>query len=98
MRKFALMLVSTAGLMVLGNVAALADGASGTTDPAQAAAAPAGDPDKIVCRSMDPPTGSRLGSRRECKTQREWDDIQRQARQQTEHQQSNGYRAGVPGG
>lgn len=98
MRKFALMLVSTAGLMVLGNVAALADGAQATTDPTQAAAATTGDPDKIVCRSMDPPTGSRLGSRRECKTQKEWDDIQRQARQQTEHQQSNGYHAGIPGG
>lgn len=97
MRKFALLLVSTAGLMVLGNAVALADGSQTTTDPAQTSSAQS-DPDKVVCRSMDPPTGSRLGSRRECKTQREWDDIQRQARQQTEHQQSNGFHSATPGG
>jgi hypothetical protein len=29
--------------------------------------------DSIVCRSMGAATGTRLGTRRECKTQREWD-------------------------
>ena len=32
-----------------------------------------GEPDQIVCRTMDPPTGTRLGARRVCRTQRQWD-------------------------
>lgn len=95
MRKFALLLVSTAGLMVLGGVAR-AEGSQASPDAVQVV--PAGDPDKLVCKSLAPPTGTRLGSRRECKTQREWDDIQRQARQQVEQQQSNGFKSGIPGG
>lgn len=45
----------------------------------QAPAAPAtkpatADPDKKVCRTLKE-TGSRLGGKRECKTQAEWDRI-----------------------
>jgi len=93
-RKFALLLVSTAGLMVQSGIA-MADGSQASPDAAQVMPS---DPDKLVCKSMAPPTGTRLGSRRECKTQREWDDIQRQARQQTEHQQDNGFKSAVPNG
>jgi len=94
-RKFALLLISTAGL-VLGSAAAYAE--EPTAAPADAAqATPSSDLDKMVCKSMDPPTGSRLGSRRECHTQREWDDRTRRAREQTEQQQSNGFRAGTGG-
>ncbi|HWA92570.1 MAG TPA: hypothetical protein VG889_21240 [Rhizomicrobium sp.] len=78
MRKFGLLLVSVAGLAICGT-AAMADAAQPASDATQAASTTNdSDLDKIVCRSMGAPTGSRLGARRECKTQREWDDIRRQ--------------------
>src|ERR1700753_3775350 len=77
-RKFGLLLVSVAGLAICGT-SAMADPATPAPDPTQASgAASEADMNKIVCRQMGAPTGSRLGSRRECKTQREWDDIRRQ--------------------
>lgn len=75
MRKFALLLVSTIGLTVAAS-AAMADAAAPA--PAPVAAAPVSELDKTVCRVMMPATGTRLGARRECRTQREWDDIRRQ--------------------
>lgn len=43
-------------------------------------AATVNDPNKIVCRQLEPATGTRIGTRRVCKTQREWDqDHQRAA-------------------
>lgn len=99
MRKFGLMLVAAAGMAMAGSTA-LADS---TTSPAAApaattpaaqsapAAAPVADPDadKMVCRMMDAPTGSRIGVRRECRTQREWDDIREQAAKDTNKMQEN---------
>ena len=88
MRKLALLLVSTAGLVVMGSSAMAEDPAQPAPAAAAAAApaaAPAEDPNKIVCRNMDAPTGTRLGVRRECKTQKEWDD----ARLQTQKEISN---------
>jgi hypothetical protein len=73
--KFGLLLVSVAGLAICGT-SAVADPAP-ATDAAQTTAT-SSDQDKIVCRSLGAPTGTRLGNRRECKTQREWEDIQRQ--------------------
>ena len=54
--------------------------------PAAPAAAPAAaaatvqsaDADKVVCHVGPAPTGSRLGSTRECHTQREWDRIRQE--------------------
>lgn len=75
MGKFGLLLVSVAGLAISG-AGAMADPAQ-PADTTQATTS-TGDLDKIVCRSMGAPLGSRLGGRRECRTQREWDDIRRQ--------------------
>jgi hypothetical protein len=38
------------------------------------AAADAGSPslDEVVCKNFPPPTGTRIGIRRVCKTQRQW--------------------------
>jgi hypothetical protein len=64
--------------------------------PAAPAAAPSAapaavaDPDKVVCRSMDAPTGTRLGTRRECKTQRQWDDARLQTEKEISNMQSSG--------
>ena len=52
-----------------------------TTAAAPAAAAAtvqSAEADKVVCHVGPAPTGSRLGSTRECHTQREWDRIRQE--------------------
>jgi hypothetical protein len=56
------------------------------------------DADKMVCRSMDPPTGSRLGSRRECHTQAEWDERSREDQAKTNQIQEHGFQQNLPHG
>ena len=92
MRKLALLLVSTAGLVVMGSSAMAEDPAQPAPAPVAVApsAAPAVDPNKVVCRNMDAPTGTRLGVRRECKTQREWDDARLQTQKEIGQMQSQG--------
>ena len=98
MRKLALLLVSTAGLIVMGSSAMAEDPAqpapaAPAAAPAAAAPAPAAttsDLDKVVCRNMEAATGTRLGARRECKTQREWDDARLQTQKEIGQMQSSG--------
>jgi len=89
-RSFGLLMVSVAG-MVLAGSAALADAAAPAPAAAPAATATtnAGDPDKVVCRTMAPTTGTRIGTRRECLTQRQWDDIRQQTQKDTTKMQEN---------
>jgi hypothetical protein len=88
--RFALLLASVA---VLSISSAVADPPAATTAPsavpAQAPTA-ANDPNKVVCRSKSAPIGSRLGATRECRTQREWDDISAQDRREVEKMQAGG--------
>ena len=53
------------------------------SNPATAATAPATDEqkpeDKVVCRLLEPPLGSRIGNRRVCMTQSRWDQQERDA-------------------
>ncbi len=86
MHKLTLALVSTVGLTVFAS-AAMADAAPAAPAPVAATPANQADLDKMVCRTMPPPTGSRLGTRRECRTQREWDDIRLQSEKETTHMQ-----------
>lgn len=62
-------------LFTLALLLAAAQAQPTTTAPA-APAAPAApvDPDKKICKTIKE-TGSRLGGKRECKTQAEWDRI-----------------------
>jgi hypothetical protein len=46
--------------------------------------------DTVVCRSMGPASGSRLGDRRECKTQREWDRDQAEQQHRLSRNQVRG--------
>ena len=80
---------------VLWGAGSVADTTSAqtATQPATAVA----DPDKTVCRTMDPATGSRLGARRECHTQAQWDAMQRQNQQEIQRAQSNGMTSAIPG-
>ena len=81
-RKFALMLVSTVGLTVCAS-AAMADAAAPAPAPSAQPATSVSDLDKTVCRTLPPATGTRIGARRECRTQREWDDIRIQSQKET---------------
>ena len=82
MRKFGLLMVSVAGMVFAGS-AAMADAAAPAPAPAATDPAKAADLDKMVCRQMAPATGTRIGARRECRTQREWDDIRQQSQKET---------------
>lgn len=90
MRNFVIFLAS-ASMFVTAAAADPASPASSTATPAAAPmAAPvaASDPDRMVCRTMDAKTGSRIGGRRECRTQREWDDIRHQSEHELEKMQT----------
>jgi len=70
--------------------AATAQGSPSVATPAATALA-ASDPNKIVCRSMPPETGTPLGSRRKFQTQAEWDDRERADEQALMKIQSQGF-------
>jgi hypothetical protein len=74
--KAVLLAVSFAGL-VLSGTATLADSTDSAAPAATGTDPSKPDPDRIVCRTGAPVVGTRLGAKRECATQREWD--QRQA-------------------
>lgn len=42
---------------------------------------------EVICRRIAPPTGSRIGPRRICKTRYQWDSIRDEARQLTQDAQ-----------
>jgi hypothetical protein len=71
--------------------------APGTAPLAQGEAVTS-DLDKVVCKRLPPPTGSRLGARRVCLTEREWRQERQESREFMRNQQekSGGYRG--PGG
>lgn len=65
--------------------------------PAAPQAAQLNPADKVVCRTMAPKTGSRLGARRECHMQREWDAIQQEHQKETSEMQTRGLTSSPPG-
>jgi hypothetical protein len=92
MRFSALMIASVLAVGMLPAVA--------FADPAQsgdASQASTTNPDQIVCRATPPPTGSRLGGGRECHTQRDWDQMQKDARRALEEKQMLGLQGSPPG-
>jgi hypothetical protein len=53
----------------------------------EVALAPGQNPDEVVCRTVEPPVGSRLGARRTCATRAQWQELanrRAQARQTLE--------------
>lgn len=59
-----------------------------TSAPAQAA--PATDPDKIVCKQTSAPTGTRIGAGRTCQSQRDWDAQEKESQKQLMDRQMHG--------
>lgn len=100
MLRFAL----TAGLAGLLATAAVAQPSvpQSPTEPGMPSAAdatvtsPSGaavsDPDKVICKTVKPPTGTRVGSARNrtkmCMTKGEWDEQARQAQEQLNQRNS----------
>ncbi|HEY8696886.1 MAG TPA: hypothetical protein VIM02_04655 [Rhizomicrobium sp.] len=54
------------------------------------------DPDHVICRSGEKPTGSMLPGPRICHTQKEWESIRAQAQRALELEQNHGLQSGVP--
>ncbi|HKX55247.1 MAG TPA: hypothetical protein VJN01_04065 [Xanthomonadales bacterium] len=51
--------------------------------PAEAKTLAYKDPDEVICRYEDAPTGTRIGKRKVCATRGEWDALSRSAREET---------------
>ena len=60
--------------------------AEGTEAPAEAASDK--DPNEVICKKLAAETGTRLGKRKECRTRREWDSIEAEAKENLEKSQS----------
>lgn len=51
--------------------------------------------DKVICKKQPPPTGTLLGTRSICHTERDWREITRRSRDDVEKRQT--FHAGRPG-
>ncbi|HEY0300594.1 MAG TPA: hypothetical protein VGC36_04650 [Rhizomicrobium sp.] len=67
--------------------------ASTTPAPADAVS----DPSKIVCKTLPPLTGSRIGNRRICQSRGEWEAQEHQHQQDLAHEQERGALFSTPG-
>jgi hypothetical protein len=82
--------------MIVGTVASAAS-AFAQSAPTPSPAAATEDPDRVVCHMGPAPTGSRLGSSRECHTQKQWDQMRLQQQQNVNNMQVQGL-SSQPGG
>jgi hypothetical protein len=99
MRTFGFGVIAACGLLAwMSPALATVSADSATPVAASTPAAPTSNPDEVVCKSLPAPTGSRLGVRRECHTQHEWDDIHAQAQKNLDESQMRGMQAGRPNG
>ena len=97
MRK--LVLMGTACLLG-ASVVAKADPAStpSQTTPFPVVAAPADDPNQIVCHTMGAPTGSRIGASRECHRAKDWEIRRLEHQRAVNSQQLHSLLSNEPGG
>ena len=92
-------LLLSAGYASAGDSSTLTSTAPATTaSPAAAGSATNSDADEVVCKSMAPATGTRLGSRRICQTQREWQAQEAASRDMIQHEQNRGSLFSTPAG
>ncbi len=68
---------------------------AGTTAPTSSTiavqAAPADDPNEVVCHSAEPTVGSRIPGSRVCHTRKQWADMQRDSAQMLGQTQQQGF-------
>ena len=60
------------------------------SQPEATAQATQTDPDAIVCKQTSAPTGTRIGASRECHSQREWDEREKDSQKQLMDRQMHG--------
>ena len=93
MRRSIFVVAGLVGLLGSGG-AVLADPPAATTttaapqDTASAGTQP-NDWNEMICKTMAPTTGTRLGARRICQTRHEWDMQQQEAQRELEKNQQN---------
>jgi hypothetical protein len=93
MRRSIFIVAGLVGLLGSG-VAVLADPPTATTTAANTAdtsstGAQPNDWNEMICKTMAPTTGTRLGARRICQTRHEWDLQQQEAQRELEKNQQN---------
>lgn len=94
MRNLIVPAVAIAGLLTFGNPAWAEEAEQTAAAPEQAQV----KEDPIVCKLMAPRTGSRLGARKECRPQSEWDRIWRESSEAVTNKQLRGLQSPTPGG
>jgi hypothetical protein len=79
------------GGLLMSSASALAQDAPAAAPPPAAApsvqAAPADDPNEVICKKGEPILGSRFASSRTCHTRKEWDQIRKDSQDALYHQQ-----------
>ena len=80
MRNTVVMALAGAALLFAGVA-----NAAGTAKDAKTANEP--DANQIICKSGPPPTGTRLGGTRVCKTKLQWEQERQEAQQNLSHDQ-----------
>ena len=86
--------ISVAAFLITNTVAFADPVSSASQAPA---ASPGSDPDEVVCRMGDPPTGSRLGARRICQTRKEWEQQTKESQTALGTLQTKGLEGGQAG-
>ncbi len=79
------MIAGTAGLMVAG-LAAILTGSAAAADTPPPARQKTSDPNEVICEKQEV-IGSRLATRRVCRTRAQWADLKLQDRQEIERVQ-----------
>ena len=75
MRSKVLLGTIVAGVIAFPTLAATSDGQPTAQAVSADATSDAADPDERICRTVVPPTGSRLGARRRCGTRAQWSQM-----------------------
>ncbi len=98
MKRSAFLLVAT--IIVAGPALAEDPAPAPTTAPAAQGDASSDTSylDKVVCKTLPPPTGTLLGARKICQTERQWRQLQNDSQKDiTDHQQKLGGYGGPSG-
>ena len=80
------LIVMCFGGLLMSSASALAQNAPAPAAPATQAA-PADDPNEVVCHAGEPILGSRFPGPRTCHTRKEWDQIRKDSQDALYHQQ-----------
>ncbi len=69
-----------------------------TSTTTTATSSTSSDDDRIICRTGQVATGTRLGAKRVCQTKKQWDDLMRDSQQEMMRNQMQGIQQNPPGG